>query len=186
MGYALAQAAADIGAEVTLIAGPTSLSAPSGVKFLSVETTQEMFNAVAVEFGACDCLIMAAAPADYRPVEAARSKLKKKTDDLSLSLTPTVDILKEMGKRKSKGQLLIGFALETENGLVNARVKLKAKNLDMIVLNSPSDPNSAFDHDTNKVTLIVQGRPPEALPLLPKHEVAVTLLDRIGAIHLPD
>lgn len=182
MGYALAQAAADIGAEVTLIAGPTSLSAPSGVKLLSVETTQEMFDAVTAEFGACDCLIMAAAPADYRPVEAARSKLKKKTDDLSLSLTPTVDILKEMGKRKRKGQLLIGFALETDNGLVNARAKLKAKNLDMIVLNSPSDPNSAFDHDTNKVTLIVPTKKPEELPLARKTSVAAVILDHIAQL----
>lgn len=182
MGYALAHAAVEIGADVVLISGPTNLTAPPGVTLVSVETTQEMFDAVWSAFDTCDCLIMAAAPADYRPSKPAQSKLKKKNDNMSLSLTPTVDILKEIGKRKRKGQLLIGFALETDNGLANARAKLRAKNLDMIVLNSPSDPDSAFDHDTNKVTLIVPVGKPEELPLLPKEEVAALLLARVGSM----
>ena len=179
MGYAIARAAREAGASVTLISGPTSLAAPAGVTTVSVETTQDMFDAVSRIFDKCDCLIMAAAPADYRPSRVATSKLKKKSDDLTLELSPTVDILKEMGKRKRAGQVLVGFALETDNGIENARTKLTAKNLDLIVLNSPSDPDSAFDHDTNKVTLIVPNKEPEELPLLQKHEVASIIVARL-------
>jgi phosphopantothenoylcysteine decarboxylase/phosphopantothenate--cysteine ligase len=180
MGYALARSAVESGAEVVLISGPTSLPAPSGLTFHTVETTQQMYEAVSREFESCDCLIMAAAPADYRPARPSDTKLKKRADALALELVPTVDILREMGLRKRPGQVLVGFALETDHGLVNAREKLRAKNLDMVVLNSPSDPHSAFDHDTNQVTIIVPGAKPRSLDLMPKSELAIVLLDAIA------
>ena len=175
MGYALAEAAHALGAEVTLIAGPTSLAAPGGIEVVPIEITQQMYEAVAARFEGCDCLIMAAAPADFTPSHAASEKIKKAEAELRVELKPTVDILAEMGRRKKK-QVLIGFALETENGDANARKKLKAKNLDLIVLNSPRDAQSAFGYDTNKLTLIRPGRKADAWPLLNKSEAAERLL----------
>jgi len=176
MGYAVAVAARDSGARTILISGPTSLTPPPGVEFIPVETTAEMHKAVSRHFGKADCLIMAAAPADFSPGKAAGQKMKKSDSTLELTLKPTVDILKEMGKKKQKGQVLVGFALETENGVANARRKLKEKNLDLIVLNNPLDEKSAFDHDTNKVTLIRPGKKPEEWRLQSKNDVASNLL----------
>jgi phosphopantothenoylcysteine decarboxylase/phosphopantothenate--cysteine ligase len=180
MGYALAEAARALGAQTILVSGPTSIDAPHGVEVEAVETTQEMFDAVRSRFSSCDILIMAAAPADYRPARTAKNKIKKADSELELSLEPTVDILKSL--KKKKRQIVVGFALETENGIANARKKLKDKNLDLIVLNSPNDRDSAFDSDTNRVTIIAPGRKPEPLKLLDKHAVSLFLLDRIASM----
>jgi len=181
MGFALAQAARDLGAEVTLVTGPSALADPNQVNMVRVETTRQMYNAVRRRFAKVDGVIMAAAPADFEPAAKATRKIKKGPAGLRLDLKPTVDILAELGARKKK-QVVVGFALETENGVDNARKKLKAKNLDLIVLNSPRDPESAFDYDTNRVTIIRPGRRPEAWPLLSKNELAVKLLEIIAAM----
>lgn len=182
MGFALASAARDLGARTILISGPTSLAQPPGVKFESVETTAQMHKAVDKHFKKADCLIMAAAPADFRPGQKAGQKIKKNSSGLQMSLKPTVDILKEMGEKKKKGQVLVGFALETENGVSNARRKLKEKKLDLVVLNNPRDKNSAFDSDTNKVSLIRARKKPEHWDLQNKSDVARKLLDAIAAM----
>ncbi len=182
MGYALAEAAVQLGATVTLVSGPSRLSAPSGVDFVPVETTDQMYQAVSQRFPDTHYLIMAAAPADFAPSQAAAHKIKKQQAEMQLSLSPTVDILKAMGERKKDGQVLIGFALETDDGIANARRKLKAKNLDMIVLNNPLDANSAFDHDTNKVTIIQPEGDPEEWPLDNKSNVAFKLLEKIAGM----
>ena len=137
-----------------------------------------MYEAVQSRFGRIDCLIMAAAPADFTPAAPKSRKIKKGEAGLDLELKPTIDILARLGARK-KRQVLVGFALETDHGPANARKKLKAKNLDLIVLNSPSDPNSAFDFDTNQVTIIRPGRRPEVWKLLPKSAVAARLINLI-------
>jgi phosphopantothenoylcysteine decarboxylase/phosphopantothenate--cysteine ligase len=181
MGFAIAQAARDMGAEVTLISGPVALTPPAGVDFVSIETTDQMYRAVSRRFAKLDILIMAAAPADFTPAEPSLEKIKKGRGQMQVDLTPTVDILATLGKRKKK-QLLVGFALETEDGVANARKKLKAKNLDLIVLNSPRDENSAFGHDTNKMTIIRPGRKPEAWSLMPKDDAALKLLELLESM----
>ncbi len=179
MGYAIAQAAAAIGAEVTLISGPTGLSAPAGVRLVPVEKTAEMRDAVLREFAKCDCLIMAAAPSDFTPAHASDSKLKRTEKSIQLTLEPTADILKGIAGQRKSGQIVIGFAVETENDEINARRKLDEKQLDLIVLNNPTEPGAAFDHDTNKVTILAPGEKSEAWPLLSKLEVAARLMDRV-------
>ncbi len=181
MGYALAEAAARRGAEVTLVSGPTALAAPGGVTLIPVISAQEMQQAVEVHREA-DVVIMAAAVSDYAPDRAAPSKIKKSDAVLALALKRTPDILAELGRRKRPGQVLIGFALETDNGEAYAREKLRSKNLDAIVLNNPREEGAGFGHDTNRVTFIAKGGEPEELPLMPKKQVAEALLDRIGTI----
>jgi phosphopantothenoylcysteine decarboxylase/phosphopantothenate--cysteine ligase len=122
---------------------------------------------------------MAAAPADFESARTFPHKIKKNAKGLSLELKPTVDILRSLGERK-KHQLLIGFALETENGISNARKKLKEKNLDLVVLNAANDPQSGFESDTNQVTVIRSGKKPQELPLMTKRDLAVKLLELIA------
>ena len=179
MGFALAEAASEMGAEVTLISGPTDLPVPTGMECVRVETTHEMYEAISKRFARTDCVIMAAAPADFEPAKTFPHKIKKNAKGLSLELKPTVDILRTLGEKK-KHQLLIGFALETENGVANARKKLKEKNLDMIVLNSANDPQSGFESDTNQVTIIRPGLKPQTIPLATKRALAVKLLELIA------
>lgn len=179
MGYALAETARTLGAEVTLISGPTSLTPPRDINFISITTTQELHDAVNAAFDSCHCLIMAAAPADFTPSRKAAQKIKKSGQGLELELIPTVDILREVAQRKRTEQIVVGFALETENGESNASKKLKEKNLDLIVLNSPIDPDSAFGSDNNKVTIIRPNRKPEPWPHQSKQEVALNLLELI-------
>jgi len=178
MGYALAEAAFLMGAEVTLISGPTSLKPQPGVEFVSVESTDDLLNAVKTAFKRCHCLIMSAAPADYSPVKVARGKIKKKNESYNLELKPTPDILKELRAIKKKGQLTVGFALETDEGVANARKKLEEKGLDMIVLNQPGE-NTGFSVDTNQVTIIQPGQKPDSWPIMEKREIALKLLDLI-------
>jgi phosphopantothenoylcysteine decarboxylase/phosphopantothenate--cysteine ligase len=181
MGFALAQAAVLFGAEVILISGPTSLIPPVGAKLISIESTSELFNSVGKEFSKSDCLIMAAAPADFTPGKVAAQKMKKATVDGTITLQQTVDILKEVATKKKGSQVVVGFALETEKAVSNARKKLKEKNLDMIVLNQPGK-KTGFVSDTDRVTLLIPGKKPEKWPLIDKSEIACKLLEKVAAM----
>lgn len=179
MGYAIAEAAANLGAEVILISGPVSLHLEDDfVKIVRVTSAEEMYQFAHRYFPCCDIAILSAAVADYRPSEIASEKIKKKDDDLVLHLTKTKDILNSLGQIK-KNQFLVGFALETENEEENAKLKLKKKNLDLIVLNSLRDKGAGFKSDTNKVTLITKDNKVLPFPVKPKSEVAKDILDYI-------
>ncbi|MEW6607154.1 MAG: bifunctional phosphopantothenoylcysteine decarboxylase/phosphopantothenate--cysteine ligase CoaBC [bacterium] len=175
MGYALALAAKEFGAEVTLISAPTQLEPPQGVKTIFVETALQMQDEVLKAFPEVDVVISAAAVADFSPVQVAPQKIKKTTSSLSLELKKTPDILAELGKKK-KDKILIGFAAESENLILNAKKKLKEKNLDLIVVN---DIKTGFGQDTNQVTIITRDDRIEELPLLPKKEIARRILAEI-------
>ncbi len=179
MGYAIAEAAEQLGAETTLITGPTNINPPAGVKVIHITTTEELQKMVMKEFKNTDCLIMAAAPADYKPSKRNKNKIKKNGDKLALELSPTDDILNEVAKTKKKKQLTVGFALETENGIANARKKLTVKQLDIIVLNQPGK-DSGFNTETNRVTIIAPKRKPIEWPLNTKKEIAHKLLEFIS------
>ncbi|NOY89505.1 MAG: bifunctional phosphopantothenoylcysteine decarboxylase/phosphopantothenate--cysteine ligase CoaBC [FCB group bacterium] len=179
MGYALAEAALRLGAETTLISGPSDLIPPYGVKFEKVTSTEDLYKAVKKEFSKTDCLIMAAAPVDYTPVRKVNQKIKKTEKTMQLSLKPTVDILKRISRYKKENQIIVGFALETQNGLSNARRKLKDKHLNMIVLNQPSA-ETGFESDTNKVTIITSQQKKISLPLMSKEDISYRLLDHIS------
>ncbi len=175
MGYALAEAARDRGATVSLITAPTSLPEPIGIETVQVRTTIEMREAVAKATAQADALIMAAAIADYQPKSAAKAKIKKESPTLTLELIRTPDILTEV-----KGNFLkVGFAAESEDIVANARQKLQKKQLDLIVANDITDADSGFGVDTNKVTLIDRTGNVESLPLMSKREVADRILDRV-------
>lgn len=183
MGYALAEIAKKMGAEVTLISGPSHLKAPAMVdKIIHVGTAQEMLIAVEQNFDGADIAIFAAAVADYRPKEFHKEKIKKADPNLILDLTKTVDIAAEAGKRKKAGQYLVGFALETENELENAKKKLHSKNLDMVVLNSTKDDGATFGHDTNKIRIIKKDESIIEFGLKNKTEVATDILNTLYTI----
>jgi phosphopantothenoylcysteine decarboxylase / phosphopantothenate---cysteine ligase len=180
MGFAIARAAARRGARVTLISGPTALQTPAGIRRIDIESAHEMFQAVRSEYEKHDVTIMAAAVADFKPVERAAGKLKKK-DDTSvpeLKLTRTEDILRYVGEQKGE-RTVIGFAVETEDELKNAKEKLRKKNLDYIVLNNPTDPGSAFGGDTNRITILGRGDWKQDYPLMSKFDAANKILDLI-------
>jgi phosphopantothenoylcysteine decarboxylase/phosphopantothenate--cysteine ligase len=175
MGYAIAEAARDRGAEVRLITAPTSILEPAGVEVVYVETTVQMKQAVAKAVAKADALIMAAAVSDYQPKTVAKAKIKKTSPSLTLELVRTPDILGEV-----KGDFLrVGFAAESEDIVANAKKKLQNKQLDLIVANDITDKKSGFGVDTNKVTLIDRKGKVESLPLLTKREVADRILDRV-------
>jgi phosphopantothenoylcysteine decarboxylase/phosphopantothenate--cysteine ligase len=175
MGYAIAEAARDRGAEVKLITAPTSLPTPAGMEVIPVVTAAQMKAAVAKAVAQADALIMAAAVTDYQPKSVAKAKIKKETPTLTLELVRTPDILTEV-----KGKFLkVGFAAESENVVANARRKLEQKQLDLIVANDITDPGSGFSTDTNKVTIIDKQGNIETLPLLTKREVADRILDKV-------
>jgi phosphopantothenoylcysteine decarboxylase/phosphopantothenate--cysteine ligase len=175
MGYAIAQAARNRGANVVLVSGPAELEFPNTIR---VRTTEEMHRAVLDNASDADVVIKAAAPLDFRPKAVAAQKIKKKTADLTLDLEPTIDILKELGSHKN-GKVLVGFAAETENHVENGLEKLKAKNLDLIVINPVSGPDSAFDSDMNHATIIDASGKTEEIPLVSKHVMADKILDRV-------
>ncbi|MDD4051076.1 MAG: bifunctional phosphopantothenoylcysteine decarboxylase/phosphopantothenate--cysteine ligase CoaBC [candidate division Zixibacteria bacterium] len=154
MGFALAREAERLGAAVTLISGPVSLPDPDGMQVVRVETTDQMAQAVMAELPQADYLIMAAAPADHRPMTAAAQKMKKGTEAIRLELTPTIDILKQVSTTRDEGRVDVGFSLETENDLENSRKKLIEKRLDYIVVNNALEPGAGFDVDTNRVTIL--------------------------------
>lgn len=179
MGFALAAHAARLGASVTLISGPVALSPPQGIRYVPVITAQEMYDAAFQHLPVRGVIIMSAAVADYRPEIAADSKIKKQSGSLELRLTKTKDILAALGQQKQPGQLLVGFALETDNELEHARDKLRRKNADLIVMNSLRDPGAGFGHDTNQVTLIDQTGEEIRLPLSSKAEIAAGIWQKI-------
>jgi phosphopantothenoylcysteine decarboxylase/phosphopantothenate--cysteine ligase len=176
MGFELARAAARRGADVVLIAGPVLLATPDGIRRIDVESAADM-HAAAMEHADADVIIMSAAVADYTPATPSKSKIKKEAASPDLNLTPTADILAGLGKRKHDGQLLVGFALETDNGLVNARNKLERKNLDWIILNNPNEEGAGFGLGTNRVTLLPREGHAIDLPLMPKSEVAEAIVE---------
>ncbi|XJZ28447.1 bifunctional phosphopantothenoylcysteine decarboxylase/phosphopantothenate--cysteine ligase CoaBC [Bacillota bacterium Lsc_1132] len=178
MGYAIAEAARDAGAEVVLISGPVQLQPPAGVRLLKVETAEEMYRAVLSLYDSADVVIKTAAVADYRPKRAADHKLKKQPGERVIELERTKDILYELGQRKEK-QLLIGFAAETEHVAEYARKKLQAKNADMIVANNVKTAGAGFGTDTNVVTLYKRSGTEIELPLMTKRQVAEKIVGEI-------
>lgn len=185
MGYSLADAAARLGAEVTLISGPVSVSAKeSSVKVVNVESAREMCEVAEKAFVESDIAIMCAAVADYAPANALNSKIKRETDEIpTIQLVKNPDIAATLGQKKRQEQTLVGFALETDNGIENAKRKIQSKNLDMIVLNMLSDPGAGFGTDTNRVTIITCQGDTTSLPLMQKSEVAVSILEHIVKLH---
>lgn len=179
MGFAIAGTLTSLGAEVTLVTGPTEITSTSSVKTIRVETAGEMFDACMNEFPKMDVVVMAAAVADFMPEESSGSKIKKSNSPLTLTLKSARDILGEMGERKKKEQLLIGFALETDNEIENAKKKLKEKNLDMIVLNSLKDKGAGFETDTNKITIIGKNGKEKLFGLKTKAEAARDIAEEI-------
>jgi phosphopantothenoylcysteine decarboxylase/phosphopantothenate--cysteine ligase len=177
MGYALAEAARARGAEVVLITGPTALSQPPGIASVRIETTVELQAAVQEAIHDATVLIMAAAPADFRPAKRAARKQPRSKGGMTLALEPTPDILASL--RRPAGLMVIGFALETGNGLVNARKKLQQKQLDYVVLNDALEPGAGFEVTTNKVTLLGKNGTQVELPLLEKRDVAQRILDTV-------
>jgi len=175
MGYALANEAQKRGANVQLISGPVSLKTPENVERIDVKSTLEMKNEITKRFGKIDVLIMSAAVADYEPKNLALNKIKKQDQEISIQLKKTPDILKALAKSKKK-QIVIGFALETENGIENAYEKMKRKNLDAIVLNSLSDVGAGIGYNTNKITLITPSEERE-FELKTKDLVAIDILN---------
>jgi len=185
MGYELARVAARRGARVTLVSGPTQLAAPPGIDLVRIETAEELKKKTEELYPQTNVLIMAAAVADFRP-RRFHSQKQKKTEMKSagnlLELSSTPDILKEISKHPRRGRVLIGFAAESENTIPNAKAKLQAKNLDLIVANDVSRPESGFEVSTNQVCLISADEKIEELPLLSKEEVAEKILDRVVKI----
>lgn len=180
MGVAISEELHRQGADVTLILGPSSLTGFStGIRLERVTTAEEMYGASLAVFEETDIAIMAAAVADYRPVEPYREKIKKKEETLAVELTKTKDILQSLGERKKSGQVLVGFALETGNGEAYALEKLKKKNADMIVLNSLSDTGAGFGLDTNKITIFEKNGQQFSFDVKPKQEVAKDIVDTI-------
>lgn len=177
MGYAVAQMAAERGADVLLISGPSALAAPPNVRVVNVETTNEMLEACLAAYGDVDIVIKAAAVADYRPRDVADQKIKKKTDDaLTVVMDKNPDILKTLGSKKEQ-QVLVGFAAETQNLLANAREKVVKKNLDMIVANDVTAAGAGFNSDTNIVKFLFANGDVRELEQMPKVDVANKILD---------
>ncbi|MBI5708911.1 MAG: bifunctional phosphopantothenoylcysteine decarboxylase/phosphopantothenate--cysteine ligase CoaBC [Candidatus Eisenbacteria bacterium] len=174
MGFALAEAARDRGAEVTLVAGPASVEPPHGVTLVPVTTAAEMGRALAQAAPRAGVVLMAAAVADYRPAKPSSEKLKRADRTLTLDLEPNPDILAGLAARRKPGQVFVGFALETSRGVKNARAKLAKKGLDLVVLNAPG---AGIGGETNVVTL-VEARAEQKLPRMSKREVAEMVLDR--------
>lgn len=180
MGFALAEAALSRGAAVTLIAGPTQLEPPPGAEFIGVRTSSEMLRAAEKAFQSADALIMAAAVSDYRPVEPSKAKIKKDDDSLPLTFEKTEDILASLSGKKKKKQILVGFAIETENLVQNAVKKLREKDLDLIVANNPGVEGAGFDTDTNVVTIIDREEQETDIPKASKFEIAMHILDEMA------
>ena len=181
MGYAIAEAARDRGAEVALVSGPVSLAAPAGVELVPVESSADLCAAVLARGDWADVVIQAAAPADFTPETFAEGKIKKTGEGMVLRLKNTTDIAAELGRRKRPGQVLVAFAAETDDMLENARGKLERKNADMVVANDVSRADAGFGVDTNAVTLVTRDGE-TALPLMRKREVADGILDAVAAM----
>ncbi len=181
MGYALAGAAREMGAEVTLVSGPVSLTPPAGVRVLPVETTEDLLAAMTAEAPAHDIIIQAAAPADYRPTEVADQKIKKQGGEpLTLVMTETPDVARAVGQHRRDDQFIAGFAAETEKVTEHALEKLGRKRLDMIIANDVTKPGAGFDVDTNIITVITRAGMKE-YPMMSKKDAAKAILEEILA-----
>ena len=178
MGYAVAERAAMRGAEVTLVSGPTALAVPEDVQRVDIISARDMYDAVISRADRQDMIIKAAAVGDYRPAETAPEKLKKGDGEMTVALARNPDILAELGRRKHPGQLLCGFAMETQNLLDNAESKLQRKNCDMLVANSLRDKGAGFGTDTNVATLLFADGRRETPPMMSKEDLADIILDR--------
>jgi len=183
MGYALAEAFAEVGAEVTLVSGPVQLPAPasSRIRTVRVETAQQMYEAAAAVASAADVWVFAAAVADYRPATVATEKIKKAGETLTLELVKNVDIAATLGETKRPEQFAVGFALETTNELAHALGKLHRKNFDLVVLNSLRDAGAGFGHDTNKVSVLDRAGQVLTFELQAKPELARRLVALVQA-----
>ena len=182
MGYALAECCAERGAEVTLISGSVSITEKHpNIRKISVESAEEMYQAAISEFGSNDAAILCAAVADFTPETIADQKIKREKDDLIIKLKPTHDIAAALGKLKRDNQIMVGFALETNDEIEHAKGKLERKNLDFIVLNSLNDKGAGFRHDTNKITIIDKENIIE-FPLKSKKEVATDIINHLADI----
>lgn len=181
MGYAIAKKAIELGAEVHLVSGPVHIEKPHGLaSFTAVESALEMHEAVQANFPKCDVGILSAAVADYRPSEYADQKIKKEKGGIEqITLTENPDIIAALGKQKKEHQMLVGFALETQNEIENGKSKLERKNLDMIVVNSLNEKGAGFGTDTNKVTLVKREGEPVHFNLKTKDEVALDILKEV-------
>jgi phosphopantothenoylcysteine decarboxylase/phosphopantothenate--cysteine ligase len=182
MGVALAASASRRGAEVTLIAGPLSVSPPQGVRVVAVETTAEMARAVGEALPTADVLVMAAAPADFGAARPATAKIKKSEAPDQIPLAPTPDILLTTRALRPRGTIIVGFALETGDAIAHGRQKLDAKGLDLVVVNDATEAGAGFGVDTNRVTLLTADGHEERVPLMAKEDVADVILDRVEGL----
>lgn len=182
MGFAIAESLLQHGAEVTLVTGPTKLDCSKAIKRIDVVSANEMLEACQNHFKDSKITIMSAAVADYTPQDFASEKIKKKEDTFTIPLKKTTDILKTMGGHKTDDQVLIGFALETQNGVENAIKKINTKNLDFIVLNSLKDKGAGFGVDTNKITIIDSLKNKQEFPLMSKKKVAEIIVEQTIAL----
>ena len=181
MGFAIAEECARRGADVTLVSGPVSLSCSKQIRRINVESCQDMYNAATSEFDKCDAAILCAAVADFKPENAADRKIKREKDDLVIRLSPTQDIAEEVGRRKRQGQILVGFALETDNEDANAKSRLAKKNLDFIVLNSTRNEGTTFRTDDNQIKIIT-GTDVKEYGKKSKHDVACDIIDELSKL----
>lgn len=180
MGFALAEELANNGAHVILISGPTTLTINNkSITRIDVVTADEMYSAAINHFPKCDIAIMSAAVADFKPSESFNEKVKRGKDNLQINLTPNKDIAAELGNIKTKNQILVGFALETDNEFENAIKKIKSKNLDFIVLNSLKEKGAGFGHDTNKISIIDKNGNKTDFNLKSKNKVAVDVVNKL-------
>jgi phosphopantothenoylcysteine decarboxylase/phosphopantothenate--cysteine ligase len=180
MGYAIAETLAEKGAFVRLVSGPVSVTIDHpNIELIQIISALEMYDQSVRIFPDCDAAILSAAVADYSPVKQFNKKIKHKEDVLYIELKPTLDIAATLGQMKRTGQILVGFALESENEIRNAIKKMKKKNLDFIVLNSLRDPGAGFGTDTNRVTIIDRHNNIEEFELKPKKDVAVDIINKL-------
>jgi phosphopantothenoylcysteine decarboxylase/phosphopantothenate--cysteine ligase len=175
----VAEAAWERGAEVVLISGPVALPPPVGVALHQVESTRELESAVRRELPGADVLVMAAAPADFRPSDPSESKRSRIDGALAIPMEPTEDILSATRDERKPGSITVGFALETGDALAKGRAKLERKDLDLIVVNDALEPGAGFEHDTNRVAIVGRDGTPRILPLQSKREVAEAILDAV-------
>jgi len=182
MGYAVAEAALDSGHDVILISGPVKLEPPSNAKFISVSTSDEMFDAVHRHADKCDVCVLCAAVADYKPGKVSPVKIKKRSENFSLELIPTRDILDSLGHQSDRRFLLVGFAAETNHVKENAAKKLREKNCDIIVANNVSSANSGIESDANEVTILFRNGAPQKVSRAPKKIIARELVKILSKI----
>ena len=181
MGLAIAKICTALGADVTMVMGPNHLDIPSDIEVIKVESAEQMYEACEAQFDKADLTFLSAAVADFTPKTVADQKIKKKGDGMTLDLAKTTDIAASLGQRKRKNQIVVGFALETNDEMANAKSKLERKNFDFIVLNSMKDKGATFGYDTNKVTIISKGNKIHNYELKSKDAVARDILDLVIA-----